>query len=102
MSRDAKDLYLSSRGSGTVWVLDFATRKVLATWTIPGEGTPHMGNASADDRVLWRSGRYDNVVYAIDARRARLLAEIPVARGPHGSACGLSPRLPLGHTGIMR
>ena len=47
-------------------VLDFATRSVVATWPIPGGGSPDMGNVSADGKTLWLSGRYDDVVYAID------------------------------------
>jgi hypothetical protein len=75
-SRDGTKLYIANRGStqvggppggpGSVSVLDFATKSVVATWPIPGGGSPDMGNVSADGKVLWLSGRYDNVVYAID------------------------------------
>ena len=103
VSRDDRDLYVSNRGSGTVSVLDFATRKVVATWTIPGGGSPDMGNVSADGKVLWLSGRYDNVVYAFNTTTGRLLAKIPVGRGPHGVCVWPQPgRYSLGHTGIMR
>ncbi|MEP6874387.1 MAG: YncE family protein, partial [Burkholderiales bacterium] len=57
-SRDGKQLYVANRGSnlvrgkrggpGGVSVIDFATRKVVATWPIPGGGSPDMGNVSAD------------------------------------------------------
>ena len=30
-----------------------ATRKVVANWTIPGGGSPDMGNVSADGKWLW-------------------------------------------------
>jgi YVTN family beta-propeller protein len=53
-SRDSTKLYVANRGShevygprggkGSVSVIDFATRKVLATWPIPGGGSPDMGN----------------------------------------------------------
>ena len=30
--------------------MDFATRKIVANWTIPGGGSPDMGNVSADGK----------------------------------------------------
>ena len=75
-SRDGTRLYASNRGShrvhgghmgeGSIGVIEFATRKVVANWPIPGGGSPDMGNVSADGKTLWLSGRFDNVVYAID------------------------------------
>src|SRR5262245_33933669 len=75
-SRDGTKLYVANRGShkvygppkgnGGVSVIDFATRQVVATWPIPGGGSPDMGNVSADGKTLWLSGRFDDVVYAID------------------------------------
>jgi YVTN family beta-propeller protein len=101
-SRDDRFLYVSDRSEGAVSVLSFATRKVVKTWPIPG-GSPDMGNVSADGRVLWLSGRYDNQVYAIDTRTGRLLARVPVGAGPHGVCVWPQPgRYSLGHTGIMR
>src|SRR5262244_950079 len=57
-SRDATQLYVANRGThrvaghargkGSVAVIDFATRKVVKTWPIPGGGSPDMGNVSAD------------------------------------------------------
>jgi YVTN family beta-propeller protein len=101
-SRNDQFLYVSDRAEGAVSVISFRTRKVIATWPIPG-GSPDMGNVSADGRVLWLSGRYDNQVYAIDTRTGRLLARIPVGAGPHGVCVWPQPgRYSLGHTGIMR
>jgi DNA-binding beta-propeller fold protein YncE len=101
-SRDGRFLYVSDRGEGAVSVLSFATRKVVKTWLIPG-GSPDMGNVSADGRVLWLSGRYDNQAYAIDTRTGKLLARVPVGAGPHGICVWPQPgRYSLGHTGIMR
>jgi DNA-binding beta-propeller fold protein YncE len=101
-SRDARMLYVSNRGAGTVSVVSFATRKVVATWMVPG-GSPDMGGVSADGRVLWLSGRYDGEVYAIDTRTGRLIRRIKVGSGPHGLAVWPQPgRYSLGHTGIMR
>jgi DNA-binding beta-propeller fold protein YncE len=101
-SRDARDLYVSNRGEGTVSVVSFATGKIVATWRIPG-GSPDMGGVSADGKVLWLSGRYDGQVYAIDTRTGRLLHRITVGDGPHGLSVWPQPgRYSLGHTGIMR
>ena len=101
-SRNGRFLYVSDRAGGAVSVLSFKTRKVVATWLIPG-GSPDMGNVSADGRVLWLSGRYDDQVYAIDTRTGKLLARVPVGAGPHGVCVWPQPgRYSLGHTGIMR
>jgi YVTN family beta-propeller protein len=111
-SRDGKKLYVSNRGSnkihgkphgkGSVSVLDFATRKVEATWPIPGGGSPDMGNVSADGKTLWLSGRFDNVVYAIDTSSGEVKS-IPVGTEPHGLTVWPQPgRYSLGHTGNMR
>jgi DNA-binding beta-propeller fold protein YncE len=101
-SRDARELYVSNRGGGTVSVISFATEKVAATWRIPG-GSPDMGGVSADGKTLWLSGRYDGEVYAIDTRTGRLVRRITVGAGPHGLAVWPQPgRYSLGHTGIMR
>jgi len=101
-SRDARRLYVSNRSGGSVSVLDFRTRRVVATWTIPG-GSPDMGGVSADGKVLWLSGRYHSEVYAIDTGTGKLLARIKVGREPHGLCVYPQPgRYSLGHTGILR
>ncbi|MGH9307555.1 MAG: YncE family protein [Acidimicrobiales bacterium] len=103
VSRDSKSLYVSDRGEGAVSVIDLSTRKVTATWRLPGGGSPDMGNVSVDGKVLWLSGRYDAEVYAIDTTNGKLLARIPVGQGPHGLCVWPQPgRYSLGHTGIMR
>lgn len=102
-SRDAKVLYVSNRDAGTVSVIDFATRKIVQTWTIPGGGSPDMGGVSADGKVLWLSGRYHGEVYAFDTSDGHLLARIKVGRGPHGLCVYPQPgRYSLGHTGNTR
>ncbi|MEJ8826057.1 YncE family protein [Variovorax humicola] len=111
-SRDGTKLYISNRGSnkihgtkggpGSVSVLDFATRKVVATWPISGGGSPDMGNVSADGSRLWLSGRYDDVVYSIDTSSGEV-TKIPVGTQPHGLTVWPQPgRYSLGHTGNMR
>ena len=102
-SRDARDMYVSNRKAGTISVVSFATRRVIATWYLPPPASPDMGGVSADGSTLWLSGRYNAVVYAINTRTGRLRAEIPVGQGPHGLSVWPQPgRYSLGHTGIMR
>ncbi len=105
-SRDGSQLYVSNRGGkanqGSVSVIDFATRRVVATWPI-AHGTPDMGGVSPDGKVLWLSGRRSEEVYGIDTTSGRLLARIRVGRGPHGLCVWPQPgRVSLGHTGNMR
>ena len=111
-SRDGKRLFISNRGThnlggerhadGSVSVMDFATRKIVANWTIPGGGSPDMGNVSADGQWLWLSGRYDGVVYAFNTEDGSVKT-IPVGGMPHGLTVWPQPgRYSLGHTGNMR
>jgi DNA-binding beta-propeller fold protein YncE len=103
VSRNSKLLYATNRGEGSISVISFATRKVVTKWRIPGGGSPDMGGVSADGKVLWLSGRYNGVVYAISTVTGRLLARIPVGSGPHGLCIWPQPgRYSLGHTGILR
>jgi YVTN family beta-propeller protein len=102
-SRDGKLLYVSNRSEGSISVISFRTREPVAKWRIPGGGSPDMGGVSADGRVLWLSGRYNAVVYALSTRTGKLLARIPVGEGPHGLCVWPQPgRYSLGHTGLMR
>jgi YVTN family beta-propeller protein len=102
-SRNSKYLYITNRGEGSISVLDFSTRKLVHKWWIPGGGSPDMGGVSANGKVLWVSGRYNGVVYAISTRDGKLLARIPVGSGPHGLCVWPQPgRYSLGHTGILR
>ena len=102
-SRNGKLLYVTNRSAGSISVISFRTRKIVATWHIPGGGSPDMGGVSADGKVLWLSGRYSGVVYAISTRNGALLAKIPVGAGPHGLCVWPQPgRYSLGHTGILR
>ena len=112
-SRDGRLLYVTNRGwntlkagrhgPGSVSVIDPIARKVVATWTIPGGGSPDMGNVTADGKELWVSGRYDDEVYVFDTRTGALTHRIPVGREPHGLCVWPQPgRYSLGHTGNMR
>ena len=111
-SRDGTRIYVANRGvarvygppkgKGSVSVIDFAMRKVVNTWVITGGGSPDMGNVSIDGKTLWLSGRYDNVVYAIDTATGAVRT-IPVGKEPHGISVWPQPgRYSLGHTGNMR
>jgi YVTN family beta-propeller protein len=111
-SRDGTKLYVSNRGGGMVFakphgdgsvsVIDFATRKVVANWPIPGGGSPDMGNVSADGTHLWLSGRFDDVVYDIDTATGHV-TQVDVGKEPHGLTVWPQPgRYSLGHTGNMR
>ncbi|MBX6356591.1 MAG: YncE family protein [Micromonosporaceae bacterium] len=101
-SRDGQRGFVTNRDAGTITVLDMATLKPTSTWRIPG-GSPDMGGLSADGKVLWLSGRYDDEVYAVSTRDGRLLARIPVGRGPHGLCVWPQPgRYSLGHTANIR
>ena len=103
VSRDSRVLYVSNRGEGSISVIEFATRRVIHKWQLPGGGSPDMGGVSADGKVLWLSGRYNSEVYAIDTQNGKLLARIPVGHGPHGLCVYPQPgRYSLGHTGIFR
>ena len=112
-SRDGRQLYITNRGwdtilgghhgPGSISVLDFASRKIVANWPIPGGGSPDMGDVSADGSELWVAGRYDNEVYVFDTKSGALTHRIPVGREPHGLCVWPQPgRYSLGHTGNMR
>ena len=111
-SRDGTQLYIANRGSnqvfskpggkGSISVLDFATRKIVTTWKIPGGGSPDMGNVSIDGKTLWLSGRFDDLVYAIDTTSGKIQS-IKVPKEPHGLTVWPQPgRYSLGHTGNLR
>ena len=111
-SRDGKLLYVANRGShaihgkphgpGGVSVIDFATNKVVANWSIPGGGSPDMGNVSNDGKWLWLSGRFDDVVYRFDTSSGKV-DEVGVGQEPHGLTVWPQPgRYSLGHTGNLR
>jgi YVTN family beta-propeller protein len=111
-SRDGKSIYIANRGSnkirgtpngpGSVSVIDFASRKVIKKWDIPGGGSPDMGNVSANGKYLWLSGRYDDVVYRFDTDTGAV-DKVKVGHEPHGLTVWPQPgRYSLGHTGNLR
>ena len=56
-----------------------------------------MGGVSADGKVLWLSGRYNGVVYAIDTTTGALLHKIRV-----GSGSARPERLPAARALLAR
>lgn len=101
-SRNAQDMYISNRGEGSISVLRFSDGKLIRKIRIPGGGSPDMGGVSPDGKVLWMSGRYSNVVYAITIATGKTI-RIRVGSGPHGLAVFPQPgRYSLGHTGVYR
>jgi len=103
VSRDSRYLYVSNRQEGSISLVSFKSGRPVKKWHIPGGGSPDMGGVSANGKVLWLSGRYNNVVYAISTVTGHLLARIPVGAGPHGVCVYPQPgRYSLGHTGIFR
>lgn len=113
VSRDGTKLYVANRGShnmeragphgpGSVTVIDFATRSIVAQWPIPGGGSPDMGNVSADGKQLWLSGRFDSEVYMFDTTSGAV-TKVRVGVEPHGLTVWPQPgRYSEGHTGNMR
>jgi YVTN family beta-propeller protein len=111
-SRDGKRLYVANRGthalhgkrhgSGSVTVVEFATEKVVVQWPISGGGSPDMGNVSADGKMLWLGGRFDDEVYRFDTTSGAV-TKIKVGQEPHGLTVWPQPgRYSLGHTGNLR
>ena len=111
-SRDGKSLYVANRGSnkirgtpggkGSVSVIDFASRAVTKNWSIPGGGSPDMGNVSGDGKYLWLGGRYDDVAYRFNTDTGAV-DKIKVGREPHGLTIWPQPgRFSLGYTGNLR
>ena len=102
-SRDARYLYVTNRGEGTISVLSFATRQGRRErGGSPAAGAPTWAASRptarcSGSRALQQRGLRDR-----HAHRAPL-ARIPVGAGPHGLCVWPQPgRYSLGHTGNMR
>ena len=101
-SRDARHLYVSNRRGASISVIDVASRTVSATWRLPGT-SPDMGGVSADGKVLWLAGRFNDAVYAISTADGHVISVIHVPNRPHGLCVWPQPgRYSLGHTGVTR
>jgi YVTN family beta-propeller protein len=103
VSRDTKSLYVSNRLEGSVSVIDFASRSVVAKWTIPGGGSPDMLQLSPDGTELWASGRYHRTVYVFNTKTGAVLARIPVGSEDHGLTYFPNVgKFSIGHNGVYR
>jgi DNA-binding beta-propeller fold protein YncE len=103
VSRDTKSLYVSNRLEGSFSVIDFATRRVVAKWYIPGGGSPDMLQLNPAGTQLWASGRYNATVYVMSTVTGKLLARIPVGSEDHGLTYFPNVGLhSLGHNGVYR
>ena len=102
-SRDGKKLYATNRLGSSVSVIDFTTNQVVATWPIPGGGSPDMGSVSADGSQFWVSGRYHGEVYVFDTVTGQVIMRIKTGGGAHGLSYFPQPgRYSMGHTGNNR
>jgi DNA-binding beta-propeller fold protein YncE len=103
VSRDTKSLYVSNRLEGSFSVIDFATRRVVAKWHIPGGGSPDMLQLNPDGTQLWASGRYNATVYVMSTVTGQLIARIRVGSQDHGLTYFPNVGLhSLGHNGVYR
>ncbi|MHB8501287.1 MAG: YncE family protein [Candidatus Acidiferrales bacterium] len=103
VSRDTKSLYVSNRLEGSISVIDFATRRVVAKWSIPGGGSPDMMQLNPDGTQLWATGRYNSTVYVLSTVTGQLMAKIPVGSEDHGLTYFPNVGLhSLGHNGVYR
>ncbi len=101
VSRDGGFLYVSNRLAGSISVISFARRRVVATWRVGG--SPDMLQVSPDGRRLWASNRYHSSVSVVDTRTGRLVRSIRVGGGPHGLTYFPQPgRYSVGHNGVWR
>jgi YVTN family beta-propeller protein len=103
VSRDTKSLYVSNRLEGSFSVIDFATRRVVAKWHIPGGGSPDMLQLNPAGTQLWASGRYNATVYVMSTVTGQLIARILVGSQDHGLTYFPNVGLhSLGHNGVYR
>jgi YVTN family beta-propeller protein len=89
-SRDFRYLYVTNRGAGTVSVVDFSTRKIVQTWTIPG-GSPDMGGFPPTAKCC---GSPDVTPRRSTPSRQRTVTSSRPCRSapdPTDSACGPNP-----------
>jgi len=101
--REGRRMFVSNRDAGSVTVLDASSLAIIATWKIPGGGSPDMGGVTSDGSQLWLSGRYHAEVYVLNTKTGSLVKRIKVNAGPHGLLVWPQPgSFSLGHTGNTR
>src|SRR4029077_9835942 len=84
ISRDTTKLFVTNRLAPSLSVVDIATRKVVATWTIGG--TPDMIAQSPDGSQLWISNRYSGYITVVNAQSGAVITTIDTGVNPHGLA----------------
>ena len=61
VSRDGRSLYVTNRAEESVSAVLFANERVAAPWRIPG-------SVSADGKVPWLMGRWNDVVHQLSTQ----------------------------------
>jgi YVTN family beta-propeller protein len=84
VSPDSRTVYVANGRSGTVAVVDAATRRV--TRTIRVGRRPWGIDLSRDGRWLYTANGLSNDVSVIDTRTSRVVATVPVGVRPWGVA----------------
>ena len=84
-------------------MIDFATRRVVAKWHVPGGGSPDMMQLNPAGTELWASGRYNSTVYVFSTVSGQLIARIPVGSQDHGLTYFPNVGLhSIGHNGLSK
>ncbi len=81
-SPDGRDLYVTCEASGTVIIVDTASRRKVAE--IPSGGQPADVAFSPDGKRAYVSNRLDDSVSVIDTATRRKVRDFPVGDDPHG------------------
>ena len=94
-----QDVRLASGGL-TLYV---GEKDPVATWRLPGGGSPDMGGVSADGSAPWHAGRYEARMYEISISDGHLIAEVRNPHDRHGRSVWSQPdRYSLGQAGDGR
>ena len=79
-SPDGARAYVTSPRRGTVFVVEVASRKVVATVEV-GQG-PTFIQAAFDGRRVWGTDTGGDQIYALDGPSNRILGKLTVGKGP--------------------
>ena len=94
---------MSNRLEGSISVIEFASRRVVAKWRIPGGGSPDMLQLNPDGTQLWASGRYNATVYVFSTETGQVIGRIHVGAEDHGLTYFPNVGLhSIGHNGVYR
>jgi len=81
---DGKRLFVASRGSNTIAVVDVATMKILKEF--PGAKNTGLIGLTADGKLLYGVDRDAPAAVAIDPESGKVVATVPVGKKPFGLA----------------